>query len=160
EAARRAAVAAAERAAAERQKAEAAEAQAKSETALANGVKDFLQRDVLRLADPTVQQEEGSAFKYDADVRLRDVVLRAADKIEGKFGDRPLVEAEIRNTLGRTLYAMGRYDLAEKQFARELGVNRQTLGPGHADTLRSMNNLAMNYYYQGRYADAAPLFEE
>src|SRR5262249_8109203 len=62
---------------------------AEAETALANEVKRFLQFDVLRLADPATQQREGKALKYDADLRLRDVVLRAAERIEGKFKDRP-----------------------------------------------------------------------
>jgi tetratricopeptide (TPR) repeat protein len=147
--------------------AEAAEAKeaeqrkkAEAETALANGVKAFLQRDVLQLADPATQQREGAALKYDADVRLRDVVLRAAEKIEGKFKDRPLVEAEIRFTLGYTLRGMGRPDLAAKQFERVREIRREQLGPDHPDTLYSMNGLAVTYYALGQHADALKLFEE
>ena len=32
----------------------------------------------------------------DPDLKVRDLVLRAVQKIEGKFQDQPLVEAEIR----------------------------------------------------------------
>jgi tetratricopeptide (TPR) repeat protein len=34
------------------------------------------------------------------------------------------------------------------------------LGCEHPDTLTSMNNLASIYYYQGKYADAEPLYKE
>jgi tetratricopeptide (TPR) repeat protein len=120
----------------------------------------FLQYDVLQLADPATQQREGAALKYDADVRLRDVVLRAAERIEGKFPDRPLVEADIRPTLGFTLLGMGRADLAAKQFERVLDLRRKHLGPDDADTLISMNNLADGYTGQGRHAEALKLNEE
>jgi tetratricopeptide (TPR) repeat protein len=134
--------------------------QAEAESALANAVKEFLQYDVLLLADPAAQQREGAALNYDADVRLRDVVLRAAEKIEGKFQDRPLVEAEIRNTLGYTLRGMGRPDLAAKQFERVREVRRGHLGSDHPDTLLSMSCLAVSYADLGRHLDALKLREE
>jgi serine/threonine protein kinase len=164
---RKAAVAAeinanAKRLAAER--AEANEAQqrkkAEQETALANAVKAFLQFDVLQLADPATQQREGAALPYDADVRLRDVVLRATERIQGKFEDRPLVEADIRFTLGNTLLGMGRPDLAAKQYERVRELRREQLGPDHADTLSSMNNLANSYAEMGRAMEALKLREE
>ena len=33
----------------------------------------------------------------------------------------------------------------------------KALGPDHPDVARSLNNLAVLYYEQGRYADAEPL---
>src|SRR5262249_28029451 len=114
----------------------------------------------LKLADPITQQREGAALKYDADVRLRDVVLRAVDKIDGKFPDRPLVEAEIRHTLGSTLWAMGRPDLAIRQLERARDVYRDHLGPDHPKTLLTMNFLGTSYEAQGQYPDALKLREE
>jgi tetratricopeptide (TPR) repeat protein len=134
--------------------------QAEAKSALANAVKEFLQRDVLLLADPATQQREGADLHYDADVRLRDVVLRAADKIEGKFPDRPLVEAEIRHTLGYTLLGMGQPDLAAKQFERVLVLRREHLGAHHRETCLTMNNLAASYADLGRQAEALKLREE
>src|SRR5262249_16780814 len=134
-------------------------AQAEAESALANAVKAFLQHDVLMLADPATQQQQGRTLKYDADVRLRDVVLRAAERIEGKVKDRPLVEAEIRYTLGYTLMGMGRYDLAAKQFERVREVRRAQLGPDHPETLLSMNILANIYGDLGRHTEALALHE-
>jgi serine/threonine protein kinase/tetratricopeptide (TPR) repeat protein len=138
----------------------AAERKALAEADLANAVKTFLQKDVLQLADPATQQREGAALKYDADVRLRDVVLRAAERIEGKFPDRPLIEADIRYTLGFTLEGMGRADLGAKQLERTIDLRRRHLGPDHPDTLTSMNSLALCYAGLGRHAEAVKLYEE
>jgi len=153
DAAKREAIAAEKDADAKRRKAE-------EETALANSVKEFLQHDILLLADPATQQREGRALEYDADVRLRDVVLRAADKIEGKFAERPLIEAEIRQTLGYTLRGMGRSDLAAKQFERVGELRRAQLGPDHPDTLLCMHYLANSYDDLGRHPEALALREE
>jgi serine/threonine protein kinase/tetratricopeptide (TPR) repeat protein len=137
-----------------------AERNAVAEADLATGVKAFLQFDVLQLADPATQRREGAALKYDADVRLRDVVLRAAERIEGKFPDRPLVEADIRHTLGYTLLGMGRADLAAKQEERAVDIQRKYLGRSQPDTLQSMNNLANIYADLGRHTEALKLREE
>jgi tetratricopeptide (TPR) repeat protein/predicted Ser/Thr protein kinase len=128
---------------------------------LANGVKKFLQYDVLRLADPATQQQMPAGDKkYDADVKLRDVVLRASQAIEGKFSAHPLVEAELRLTLGFTLLGMGRADLAVTQLERSRALRAQHLGPDHPDTLDSMTNLANCYYGLGRRAEALKLHAE
>src|SRR5262249_37302874 len=79
--------------------------EAEEKTDLANAVMGFLKSDVLLLADPATQHQD-KMLAYDAEVKLRDVVLRAAERIEGKFADRPLVEAEIRLMLGVALAGM------------------------------------------------------
>lgn len=143
----------------ERQRAEEKERDAKTQAALATAVKDFLQFDVLRLADPATQREDGK-LNYDAELKLRDVVLRAAEVIEDKFKEQPLVEAELRLTLGFTLMGMGRADLALTQRERARSLYTQHLGPDHPDTLVCMQKLASCYAELGRYADALRLGEE
>ncbi len=135
--------------------------EAEKQTVLANSVKAFLQHDVLQLADPKTQhQAQKTGLKYDADVRLRDVVLRAAEQIEGKFVDQPLVEAEIRGTLGVALLGMGRADLADKQLERAFQLNRQYLGEAHSSTLWNLTNLALNKDELGQHREAKRLNEE
>ena len=43
---------------------------------------------------------------------------------------------------------------------KDLGGSEEGLGQEHPDTLMSMNNLAILYYGQGRYAEAEPLYLE
>ncbi|MFT3883106.1 MAG: tetratricopeptide repeat protein [Gemmatales bacterium] len=135
--------------------------EAEEQTALTLAIKNFLQHDVLRLADPgTQQQAQLDGLKYDAELKLRDVVIRAAEAIEGKFPDQPLVEAELRATLGFTLRGMGRADLAMLQHQRVRELNTKALGPDDPATLKSMQTLAISYALQGRHEDARKLFEE
>jgi tetratricopeptide (TPR) repeat protein len=35
----------------------------------------------------------------------------------------------------------------------------QELGPDHPDTAESLNNLAILYFYQGKYEQAEPLYQ-
>src|SRR5438128_1610232 len=99
--------------------AEQSEDKAKTEAATATAVKEFLQQDLLQLAAARKQHgQEATGVKMDPDLKVRDLVLRAARKIEGKFAAQPLVEAEIRSTLGWTLEEIGRADLAIPQFFR------------------------------------------
>jgi tRNA A-37 threonylcarbamoyl transferase component Bud32 len=94
-------------------RAKQAEADARAALDLATAVKEFLLKDLLQLAAPLRQSsEQSSGVKMDPDLKVRDLVLRAARKVEGKFKDQPLVEAEIRSTLGWTLREIGRADLA------------------------------------------------
>ena len=42
---------------------------------------------------------------------------------------------------------------------RALAIREKARGPGHPDVARSLNNLAMLYQAQGRYAQAEPLLK-
>jgi hypothetical protein len=68
--------------------------------ALATAVKEFLQKDLLQLA---AAREQARGLKIDPDLKVRDLLLRAVAQMDGKFPYQPLVEAEIRTTLGWTL---------------------------------------------------------
>ena len=48
---------------------------------------------------------------------------------------------------------------AEPLYKRALEASERVLGKEHPDTLLSVNNLAMLYQAQGRYAQAEPLYQ-
>lgn len=134
---------------------------ANTENQIATEVKDFLRRDLFQLAAAAGQASyQNSGVKVDPDLKVRDLVFRAARQIEGKFADQPLVEAEIREILGWTLHEMGFPDQAIRHQERVRAIYTSELGPDHHDTLRSMNGLAMSYSDLGRYAEAQKLHEE
>jgi serine/threonine protein kinase/tetratricopeptide (TPR) repeat protein len=141
--------------------AQESEEKAKTEAATATAVKNFLQYDLLQLAAARTQKvKESSGVRMDPDLTVRDLVLRAAQKIEGKFENQPLVEAAIRRTLGWTLNEIGRPDLAIVQDARARRLYTENLGPDHPDTLRSMLGLGIWYLYDGHPQEALKLQEE
>lgn len=50
------------------------------------------------------------------------------------------------------------YPLAEPLFQQALRIREQVLGAEHSATAQTLNNLALLYYKQGRYAEAEPLY--
>ena len=84
------------------------EALAQSEEARqrAEAVLRFLKDDVLAVTRP-----EGKEGGLDKDVTVRKAIDAAEPKITGAFKSQPIVEAEIRNTLGETYYYLGDADL-------------------------------------------------
>ena len=53
-----------------------------------------------------------------------------------------------------TLYQRGRYGEAAKVVEEVLKVAENTFGPDHPNVALSLNNLALVYQAQGRYAEA------
>ncbi len=88
-----------------------------------------------------------------------DVLDATSKKIEGEFGDEPLVEASIRMTLGNFYW---RFDWrsAEQHLQEALRLRRDTLGEEHVDTLTSMHNLARLYERMRRWDEAERLYSQ
>ena len=131
---------------------------ADEEAAVAREVNEFLQNDMLRQAGSRAQADGGS--QVDPNLTVRQALERAAERIRGRFGGRPLVEAEIRMTIGVACGEVGDFTRAIEQLEAALALRKSALGSGHPDTLASMNNLAYAYSYAGRLDEAIPLFEE
>ena len=123
---------------------------------LARAVTLFLQDDVLAQAGATAQAGPGS--QPDPDLRVRTALDRAAERIEGKFD--PLVEAEIRSTIGDTYVDLGLYEEAQGQLERGLALRRRILGEDHADTLNLMDQTGLVYAYQDQHDQAQPLLSD
>jgi tetratricopeptide (TPR) repeat protein/tRNA A-37 threonylcarbamoyl transferase component Bud32 len=134
----------------------------KSETALreiaeqektrAEAVKDFVTK-MLSSVDP--------ATAGAMDKELMTLVLSQASEWVGEqFIDHPLVEAEIRDVIGNTYGAIGKYDEAETHFTEALAINRRILGDEHPETLNSINNMGVLLQDQGKYDEAEVYFRK
>jgi len=131
------------------------EAEARASEADMRAVLGFFQDKVLAAARP-----KGQFGGLGFDATIRAAVDAAEPKIANTFRDKPLVEAEIRSTLGDTYRWLGEYQLAIPQHERALELRKAKLGSMHIDTLWSMNYLGDVYRYAGRIKDALPLLEE
>jgi serine/threonine protein kinase/tetratricopeptide (TPR) repeat protein len=120
----------------------------------AEAVLGFLKDDVLAAARP-----EGQEGGLGVAVTVRKAVDAAEPKIAEAFRDQPLVEAEVRDTLGETYSYLGEAPLAIRQFERVVELRRTKLAPDHSDTLKSRNNLATAYLAAGRTTEAITLHE-
>jgi pentatricopeptide repeat protein len=117
---------------------------ARAETQL---IVDFLENDVL-----------GSAGKARVGEATISYILSAAsESLEGKFEDKPLIEASIRLKLGYTWRSIGESDEAEQHFLSAIDIFKQHYGQEHLTTLNTMVYLSYIYEDQGRYHDMASL---
>ena len=120
---------------------------ANREAAVAQAVDDFLQNDLLGQASAYKQS------KPDPKITVRDVLDRAAQRIQGKFEKQPEVEAAIRGTIGQTYEDLGLYPEAQSQLERALDLQRRALGAKNPETLKTMSRLGRLAWLQGKYSE-------
>jgi tetratricopeptide (TPR) repeat protein/predicted Ser/Thr protein kinase len=103
---------------------------AEREAAKAKAVSAFLQ-DML-----------GSAHAWDQgrEVKVIDVLARAAEKVGTAYPGQPEVEAAVRDTIGTTYRSLSEADAAESQLRAAMDLRGKTLGPDHPDTLTSLSH--------------------
>jgi tetratricopeptide (TPR) repeat protein/predicted Ser/Thr protein kinase len=123
---------------------------AERQAAVTEAVNEFLNDDLLSLADP-----ENSP---DRELTLRAAIDQSASKVEERFADEPLTEAAIRVTLGRTYRQLAEYDIAEGHLTRAIALREELLGPAHNDTLKALNHLGILYDQRGRFEEAIALY--
>jgi serine/threonine protein kinase len=109
---------------------------------VAQAVNQFVTDDLLAAAVPSTERGKGR------DVRLREVLDVAAEEIElagrpdGRFGDKPVVEASIRDMLGSVYAELGELDRSIHHLERAVELRSEALGAAHPDTLGSRSRLA------------------
>ncbi|MHC4519870.1 MAG: tetratricopeptide repeat protein [Planctomycetota bacterium] len=112
-------------------------------------ITEFLEKDVLGSAKQVNPDETTVIYTLDA----------ASDSlVEGRFKDKPLVEARIRLTLGTTYTRLGEYDKGEQHIRRSTEIYRQHLGDAHPDTLWAMGSIAWSCHKQGRSREMAEIY--
>ena len=137
-----------------------AEAEVK-QAEIAEAVVKF-QTDMLAAVDPNQLPKDPVTKEPMKDAVTVVQALEAAVKVldEGNLKDQPLVEANVRNTIGNTLRGLGRYDDAEPNLRKSLEIRRAALPAGHPDIAEGLNNLAGLLHVQNKLAEAEPLFRE
>ncbi|UCE60824.1 MAG: serine/threonine protein kinase [Phycisphaerales bacterium] len=89
------------------------------------------------------------------DVSVRQVLDEASKTVGERFGDKPLIEARLRYTIGNAYYALGLFDRAETHQVSAARTYRRILGEEHPSTLESMDHLAHTLYRQGKWDESA-----
>jgi tetratricopeptide (TPR) repeat protein len=134
---------------AEEQRQAALEAKADSEEESENTktINQFLE-EMLSSADP---------FKEGGEVKVLEMLDRAAERIDREFPDKPEIEASLRHTLGVTYFKNGLYDAASKQLQKALEIRCRTLGEESQSALVTMNWIGAVYMGQGKFTEAEPI---
>lgn len=70
------------------------------------------------------------------DVKVVEILRKAAAEIEGSFSGQPQVALALRDVIGRAYQSLSLYDNAEPQFREGLRLAREILGPDARQTLK------------------------
>lgn len=133
----------------QREKAERERSRAEEERETAAAVNAFL-NEMLASVDPATGNRQ---------MTVQEALDRAAENIDrDAFPGRPRVEAAVRDTLGRSYMALGRYEQADRHFTAALRLFESMGGPDDAGTLDALNNLASLRQRQARFEEAGELF--
>jgi len=91
---------------------------------------------------------------------VREALDRAAERIETRFDDQPLVEASIRHTIGETYRGLRLPEESIKHLQRSVQLRTNSLGKHDDETRQVMRDLLAGLYEGGRGAEGDVLSEE
>ncbi|MBU0637753.1 MAG: serine/threonine-protein kinase [Planctomycetes bacterium] len=91
------------------------------------------------------------------DVRVAEVLQRAAANFGVQLTDQPEIEADLQNTIGTVYVGLGLFAEAEPHLRAALDTRTRLLGDEHPDTLVTVVNLAAALKELNRPADAEQL---
>ncbi|MCB1032344.1 MAG: serine/threonine protein kinase, partial [Acidobacteria bacterium] len=107
---------------------------AREEAAAAEQVADFL-AGLLQEADP---------FRTPGrEVSVRELLDRAADRLDGELEEQPLVRARMLDTLGVAFGNLGLYDRAQPLLVQAVKSRTEALGPAAPETAESLGHLGV-----------------
>ena len=136
----------------QRRQADAAKADAEKQAAIAEAVARF-QTEMLAAADP-------DKLLGDKVTVLQAMQAATKELDQGSLADQPLVEADVRDTIGKTLLALGRYDAAEPHLRQALAIRRVELPAAHPGIANSLDKLATLLLDRNEIAEAETLYRE
>lgn len=86
----------------------------------------------------------GAAKPYESGrgVTVLEVLDSTVESLDEDLGERPLVATRVRRTLADTYTALGQPEAAESLAREAFLAHEELLGPHHAETLSSMDELA------------------
>jgi tetratricopeptide (TPR) repeat protein len=139
------------RAQAARREAVSSRDNAVQEASKARAVTEFLQT-MLASANPNLTKGR--------EVTVREVLDRSAQRIETGFRDQPLVEAAIRETMGRTYFMIGAYDESERHYRSALSLRTRELGPDDIELATALLGLGELLTAKGERTEAAGVLRQ
>lgn len=118
----------------------------------AESISYFLRHSVLESLDP--YKTEGRQ------ITVRSILDAAAKDLEGRFQGTPMVEAEIRHTIGFAYWSLGLYEQHELHLGRAVDICRAQFGDEDIRTLAWVKELGWGYFHRSRFEEAEKLFSE
>jgi serine/threonine protein kinase len=93
-------------------------------------------------------------------VPVRVFLDRGALQVQRELNDRPLVQAQMLDVVGRVYHSLGLYDDAKPLLERALSQRRATEGSTRGDVAESLTSNGLLLVQTGQYDQAQQLLEE
>ena len=90
----------------------------------------------------------------DPDIKVASLLDAASLNVDAAFQEMPVVEAQVRHTLGATYQALGLFQEAEPHLVQALAMRRQRLGEDAKETLETRRKVATLQLELGRMQEA------
>ncbi len=87
------------------------------------------------------------------DLMVRDLLQAFIPQLN-ELQDRPLIQARLLQTYGKTYHGLGLHAESYSSFNRAFDLRSSLLGKDHPDTLLSLNGVAQQLCEQGKYDEA------
>jgi len=88
------------------------------------------------------------------ELKVVDVLSRAASDLDSDLNDQPADRAELRATIGVTYSRLGLLDAADRELQTALKTQAALLGEDALPLAETLHDLGSNERYEGRYAAA------
>jgi tetratricopeptide (TPR) repeat protein len=138
---------------------EAARDREAKERGYAEAIAKFVKDDFLALTSVEGQTRfDGEQLTKDA--TLRDLLDRAAEKLNDRKDLAPRTEAELCWIIGVSYGGVGEFAQAMSYLERSVELYGQAIGREEDATLNSQNSLAVAYSAAGQYDRSIQLYEE
>ena len=118
---------------------------------IAQAVNDFLNNDLIATANPDIGGSNN--------VTVLEAVRKAADKIDARFAQSPLVAITLHQTVGNTYRTLGNYAAAETEFRRAKAIADAAMGTDSEVSIGNDLLLAQMLAAESRYQDAQAILE-
>lgn len=127
--------------------ARAAQKVAKLESTKALAINEFLQ-EMLWSPNP---------YQGNKDIKVRDVLVDAATKLEGSFENQPEVRVALATTIGKTFHQIGEHDRAIELLRKVIDGGKQHLSADNLDLIKAEIELAETLVFLGKHQEAIEL---
>jgi tetratricopeptide (TPR) repeat protein len=91
---------------------------------------------------------------------IREMLEDAAGKLDRRFGDAPLVRAELQNTVGSTFFNLGEFATAEPHLRAAVAGFAAETSPDSEQTLEAMASLGITLRQLDRLEEAEAILRE
>jgi serine/threonine protein kinase/Tfp pilus assembly protein PilF len=123
--------------------------EAQTQAARSKQVAQFLW-DMLKGVGPSVAKGRDNKM-------LTEILDQTAERIGRELKGQPVVEAELRATIGDVYLELGEYGKAEAMHREALKLAGEAYGQEHLEVATALENVAASLYYQGKPAEAEAL---